>query len=171
MTRQLLIAIAALVAGLGGAPLAQQPSFALARGSGGFTIANDIEYGRSDTTVLRMDVYRPTAFARRPGPTLVFWNRAFGRQNRNAVFWSSWAQAAASRGLVAVLPDLRDGKEASDFQQLVSYLATRGAQHGVQKDAIAVFAGSGNVYAAFPVVEDPRQTAVKAAVMYYGVQR
>ena len=35
-------------------------------------------------------------------------------------------------------------------------------------DSIAVYAGSGNVFAAFPVVEDPALTSIKAAVMYYG---
>ena len=35
-------------------------------------------------------------------------------------------------------------------------------------DAIAVYAGSGNVNTAFPLLQDPRQTAIKAAVMYYG---
>jgi len=70
--------------------------------------------------------------------------------------------------VAVVVADLRDGKEVADFLLLLSYLTARGAQHGVDRDAIAVFAASGNVYSAFPSVEDPKQTAVKAAVMYYG---
>jgi len=50
----------------------------------------------------------------------------------------------------------------------MSYLSSRGASVGVNKDAIAVYAGSGNVFTALPLVEDPTLTAVKAAVMYYG---
>jgi dienelactone hydrolase len=163
-----MVQIAAVAAALPTASIAQQPSFALRPASGRFTVVNDIEYGRSDTTVLRMDVYRPSAFARSPGPTLIYFNRGVGRESRNALFPSHWARVAASRGVAVVVADLRDRKEAADFLLLLSYLTARGAQHGVDRDAIAVFAASGNVYSAFPVVEDPKQTAVKAAVMYYG---
>ena len=48
----------------------------------------------------------------------------------------------------------------------MSHLTAHAAEHGI--DALAVYAGSGNVYNAFPAVEDPKQTAIKAAVMYYG---
>ena len=50
----------------------------------------------------------------------------------------------------------------------MAYLTSRGASVGVNKDAIAVYAGSGNVFTALPLVEDPKLTTVKAAVMYYG---
>lgn len=67
-----------------------------------------------------------------------------------------------------MLPDVRGGRETADFQLLLAHLVARGGDVGVDGSAIAVFAGSGNVFAAFPFVEDPKQTAVKAAVMYYG---
>ena len=47
-------------------------------------------------------------------------------------------------------------------------LTARGADVGIDREAIAVYAASGNAYAAFPFIEDPRQTAIKAAVIYYG---
>jgi hypothetical protein len=86
--------------------------------------------------------------------------------DRSQRFYAAWARAAASKGLVGILPDLRAGSETADFTLLVSYLAQHGAEHGIE--GIAVYAGSGNVYNAFPAVEDPKQTAIKAAVMYYG---
>jgi dienelactone hydrolase len=127
----------------------------------------NVEYGRSDTVVLRMDVYRPSGPVARTAPTLVFFNRGAGA-DRQQPFYIAWARTAASRGVTAILPDLRDGNQAADFRVLVSALASRGASFGVNGDAIAVFAGSGNVYSALPVVQDPSLTAVKAAVMYYG---
>lgn len=39
---------------------------------------------------------------------------------------------------------------------------------GIDAARVAVCAGSGNVYAGLALVEDPRRTGVKAAVMYYG---
>ena len=127
----------------------------------------DVEYGRADTAVLRMDVYRPAGRRGSASATLIFFNRATGADRRQP-FWVSWARAAAARGLVAIVPDLRDGTQAADFQALVTYLTTRGAEIGVDRDAIAVYAASGNVFTALPIVEDPRQTAIKAAAMYYG---
>ena len=67
---------------------------------------------------------------------------------------------------MAILPDLRDGTEAADFRLLLSHLERHATEQGI--DSIAVYAGSGNVFSAFPVVEDPNLTSIKAAVMYYG---
>jgi len=167
MTRYLVAALAALALG---APrhsiCAQELSFALRPASANVAVTKDVEYGRSDTATLRLDVYRP-AGAAKAYPTLIFFNGATGA-DRSQPFYAAWARAAASRGVVAILPDLHRGSEAADFQKLLAHLTTRGAAIGVDTAAIAVYAGSGNVYTAFPVVEDPKQTAVKAAVMYYG---
>ena len=126
--------------------------------------AKDVAYGRADTVTLRMDVYRPPAA---PLPALIFFNRGVGADRRHPVY-EGWGRMAASRGLVAILPDLRDGSEAQDFDMLLAHLAQNAARLGVDREAIAVYAASGNVFRAFPIVEDPAKTAVKAAVMYYG---
>ena len=131
----------------------------------GITVATDVAYGSSGTTRLAMDVYKPAMAAGAKAPALVFFNRATGA-DRSGRFYASWARAAASKGIVGILPDLRSGSEAADFRILLSYLEQHGAEHGI--DSIAVYAGSGNVYTAFPVVEDPALTSIKAAVMYYG---
>jgi hypothetical protein len=75
---------------------------------------------------------------------------------------------AASRGLVAILPDLRRESYAQDMDLLLAYLSTKGAAHGIDPAAIATYAGSGNVSLAFPYVEKASQAIVKSAVMYYG---
>src|SRR5512138_2749833 len=135
-----------------------QIRLALRPTSAAVTVTKDVEYGRSGTATLRMDIYRPAGSAERTAPTLVFFNRGAGA-DRQQLFYIAWARAAASRGVTAILPDLRDGNQASDFRVLVSALASRGASLGVNGDAIAVFAGSGNVSSALPAVEDPAQTA------------
>ncbi len=130
----------------------------------GITVSTDVQYGSSDGARLAMDIYRPAA--RTPGmPALVFFNRATG-PDRSQPFYAGWARTAASNGIVGILPDLRDGHEADDARVLIAHLSQHTAELGI--GAIAVYAGSGNVYAALPFVEDPAQTAVKAAVMYYG---
>ena len=167
MTRSLtaLVACAALAAPFASART-QEQKFALRPASPNVAVTKDVEYGRSDTVALRMDVYR-SGGSSGTGPTLIFFNHGTGA-DRRWFFYDAWARAAASRGLVAIVFDLRFGSEASDFRALMSYLSSRGASVGVNKDAIAVYAGSGNVFTALPLVEDPTLTAVKAAVMYYG---
>jgi hypothetical protein len=128
-------------------------------------VATDVEYATSGTTRLAMDVYRPPTARGAKLPALVFFNRATGA-DRSGRFYSAWAKAAASNGLIGILPDLRDGSEAADFRLLIAYLERHAPELGV--DGIAVYAGSGNVFSAFPVVEDPALTSIKAAVMYYG---
>ena len=164
LTTGLLAFAAAPMAGAHGQ---NQITLALRPTDAAVTVTKDVEYGRSDTVTLRMDIYRPAGSAGRTAPTLLFFNRGSGA-DRQQPFYIAWARAAASRGVTAILPDLRDGNQANDFRVLVSALASRGTSLGVNGDAIAVFAGSGNVYAALPAVEDPAQTAVKAAIMYYG---
>ena len=163
MNRLLLVLIAGAAAPAG----AQDFPFAIRPPAAGVTVTRDVEYARGDTMTLRMDVYRPADAGSRRLPTLVFFNRATGA-DRSGPFYAAWARVAASRGVVAVLPDVRGGRETADFQLLLAHRVARGGDVGVDGSAIAVFAGSGNVFAAFPFVEDPKQTAVKAAVMYYG---
>jgi dienelactone hydrolase len=166
MTRALLLALACALAAPARAPRAQPPRFALPVPDTGVAVTRDVQYGTADTLPLRMDLYRPAGPAG-PRPALVFFNRATGAE-RSGPFYASWARVAAARGLVAVLPDLRDGSQGPDFRALLGYLSANAARLGIDGGAIAVYAGSGNVYAALPAVEDPAATSVKAAVMYYG---
>jgi dienelactone hydrolase len=130
----------------------------------GITVTENVGYAVSGPTRLAMDVYRPVSAA--PArPAIVFFNRAAGAERRGR-FYDAWARAAASKGVVAILPDIRGGSEIADFRALMTYLTTHGAEHGV--GAVAVYGGSGNVATALPAVEDPSMVGVTAAVMYYG---
>lgn len=130
-----------------------------------FVVTQDVQYGASAETALKMDVFRPKGAA--TAPALIFFNRAAGADRRHP-FYLGWAQTTASKGVVAILPDLRNGTEAQDFTLLVPYLTQHASELGIDPNAIAVYAGSGNVFTAFPTVEDPKMSAIKAAVMYYG---
>jgi dienelactone hydrolase len=140
------------------------PAYAFPPPAAGVTVVSDVEYGRSGTTTLAMDVYRPPSGSS-ARPALVFFNRATGA-DRKWDFYASWARTAASRGLVAIVPDIRGGSEADDFKLLLSHLEQKRSDYGF--DGIAVYAASGNVSAALPAVQDPKLTAVKAVVIYYG---
>jgi dienelactone hydrolase len=150
---------------------AQPGRFAFAPPAAGITTQMDVEYATSGTTRLAMDIYKPAGAAASRLPALIFFNRAQGDDRSGGMngFYAQWARAAASSGLIGILPDLRDGSEAADFRLLIKRLEEHGAELGI--GPIAVYAASGNVSAAFPVLEDPGMTAVKAAVIYYGTGR
>src|SRR5262245_4200529 len=164
------ILVGALAALAPACAIAQEQHLAFPPPSPGVIVVKDLEYGTSGATSLRMDVYRPPNQAGTRPPVLIFFNRATGA-DRSGEFYAAWARTAASNGLVAILPDLRDGSEAQDFGILIRHVGDHANDLSVDRDRIAVYAGSGNVFSAFPAVEDPKQTSVKAAVMYYGTAR
>ena len=131
-----------------------------------YRLIADVQYGTSASGPLRMDIYRPASGTRHP--TMIFFNIASGAERSN-LFYASWARIAASRGVTAILPDLGSESFVQDFIALHEYLAKQKAdEHGVDSNAVAVYAGSGNVSRALPIVQDRRSTLIKSAVMYYG---
>ncbi len=154
----------ALLGGALGALRAQSPRLAFARPSPNVRVSPDVAFDTANGVRLSMDIYRLTRGAR---PALIFFNRATGAERRGSLY-EGWARATASHDLVGVVPDLRDGSEARDFEALLRYLTSHGAALGIDTAAIAVYAASGNVFSALPVLERPGLTGVKAAVIYYG---
>ena len=160
MPRILLAAAAVLASGV--AAGAQDRQFYYpAPAPSSFTVLRDQAYGD-----LKMDVYRPAT----PGavaPVLIIFNTVSGAE-RGQPFFKAWAEIAASKGLVAIMPDLRVDTLAQDFDALLAHLSANAASFGADRDRIAVYAGSGNVFRGLPLFMDPRRTALKAAVLYYG---
>jgi dienelactone hydrolase len=145
--------------------VAQQAPYAFPPPAPGIAVTENVEYAKTADAALAMDVYRPAPGSSTRRPALIFFNRAVGK-DRQWDFYASWARTAASKGLVAIVPDLRGGSEAADFKLLLAHLEAKAQEYGI--DSIAVYAASGNVSAALPALQDPALTAVKAAVIYYG---
>jgi len=146
---------------------AQRPTLAFGRPSAGIVVARNLQYGSDGGASLHMDVYRPPGGVPAQQPGLIFFNRASGR-DRGQALYEGWARAAASGHVVGIVPDLREGHEAEDFQRLLGYLTMHGVGLGLDTTAITVYAASGNVATALPILENPRAGVIKAAVVYYG---
>lgn len=144
-------------------------------------VSKDIRFAATDTTSLLMDVYRPND-ASTSSPALIFYTLYWpgeGASLRQSDWYKSWARVAAAHGIVAVVPDLRaepgTGNATTpvrawgdDFQRLVAHLSEHAEAYGVDPARIALYAASGAAWAALPAVEDTMQSAIKAAVIYYG---
>jgi hypothetical protein len=113
--------------------LAQPARYAFAPPGPGITAQMDVQYGTSGTARLAMDLYKPAGPIGAGAPALIFFNRASGKDRSDGMngFYAQWARAAASKGLIGILPDLRDGTEAADFRMLIAYLEERGREHGI----------------------------------------
>ncbi len=151
---------------LSGAPLmaaAQEPAFHYrAPGTDQVTVLRDVAFGAGPTQ--RVDVYRlPGA---RPGATVIVFNGSVGQ--RGGAWLAGWGRTIAARGLVAFVPDLRRDSLAADWAALVNYVSRNAGRHGADAAAVAVLAGSGNVFDALPLVERTGPPTVHAAVMLYG---
>ena len=146
---------------------AQAPRLAFPTPSPDVTVSTDVQFGSSGSVALKMDVYQLPRTAGKTRPALIFFNRGSGA-DRQSPLYAGWARSAATRELVGIVPDLRDGYQAADFKALIEYLMRHGSELGVDSAGIAVYAASGNVYTAFPLLEDSTLKAVKSAVIYYG---
>jgi tetratricopeptide (TPR) repeat protein len=162
--RTLAVSIASAMTCLASPLHTQELRFFYPTPSASIEVLNNRPYG-----ALQMDVFRP---AKADGllPALIFFNIASGPQRSN-LFYRSWAEIAASKNLVAILPDLRNESFEKDFDALITHLATSASALGIDRERIAVYAGSGNVSRALPLVQKPDQKLIKAAVMYYGSAR
>ena len=134
-------------------------------------LMSDIPFATAGATTLSMDVYRPATSAA-PAPALIFFRdsdpgRPTVRQSDEPL--KSWARVAAAQGIVAIIPDLRSGSAPEDLRLLLPHLVSRASHYGVDRERLVLFAASGPAAEALPAVEDPRQTAIRAAVIYYGV--
>lgn len=147
--------------------LAQPPKFAFPPPAPDVSVTSDVQYGRGDTTRLAMDVYQRPRVGGQLRPVLIFFNRAVGAERKDP-FWTAWARTAASRDIISILPDLRKGRDTSDFRTLLDYVMRRGTTLGIDTSAVAVYAASGNVRTAFPLFEQPELVSIKSAIIYYG---
>jgi hypothetical protein len=164
--RHLLLTVAALAVPFAAA--AQQlPSFKYPEPpASAYRVLTNVPFRTGDTDPLHMDVYRSASGGR--APTLIFFNQASGAQRANS-FYVAWARIAASKGVTAIVPDLRPATAVQDFVALIEYLSRGPAEDtGIDPAAVAVYAGSGNVATALPIVQDRRSTRITSAVMYYG---
>jgi dienelactone hydrolase len=163
------IGIGILIAGVAsGQETTSPPFYYPAPPAGSVVVSRDIAFGTPDTATLRMDVYR-SARATASAPALVFFSQRGNLQQEAPWFVTRWAEVAAANDLVAIVPDLRFTTAPADFRLLLAHLTQHGDRYGINTDAIAVYAASGNAFAALPVLQDPSTTAVRAALIYYGI--
>ncbi len=125
-------------------------------------VTKGVSYGPA-----QMELLVPRRSGGAPLPVVLFFYLTPAGMPRLSIY-DAWGRVAAGSGLAAVLPDLRDTSAAIDFGSLLAYLTANASRLGLDATRIVVFAQSANVSLALPLVQDPAETRVAAAVMYYG---
>jgi dienelactone hydrolase len=142
-----------------------------------------VPYARVDSTVLAMDVYRAKT-ASEATPALILYSMYWPESNDQPARMSNdqalrWARIAAAAGIVAIIPDLRAvpgtgtapapaRAREGELDSLLAHVTAHAREYGIDANRIALFAASGSVASALPAVQDPRRSAIAAAVLYYG---
>ena len=117
---------------------------------------------------LRFDLYSP-AHQDSPVPVVLFMNGVGAGDIRTWGQYTGWGRLVTASGFAGVVYDSHEGGVIEDTQALLRYLREHAA--GLQIDAgnVALWACSANVTSGLPLAMDARNTAIKAAVIYYGM--
>ena len=142
-----------------------------------------VPYAQVDSTVLAMDIYRAKT-ASEAMPALILYSMYWPESNDQPARISNdqalrWARIAAAAGIVAIIPDLRAvpgtgtaqapaRAREGELDSLLAHVTAHAREYGIDAHRIAIFAASGSVASALPTVQDPRRSAIAAAVLYYG---
>lgn len=126
------------------------------------TVTTGLSYGPG-----QMELHVPRASSGMPLTVLLFFYLTPPDMPRHPLY-DAWARIAAANGLAAVLPDLREPSFAADFGSVLTYLSANAGRLGLDAKRIVVLAESANVSRALPLVENPTEARIAAAVMFYG---
>jgi tetratricopeptide (TPR) repeat protein len=118
----------------------------------------------------KIDLYMP-AKARGRLPVVVFANGVGdppGSKVKSWKIYEDWARLIAARGYAAVLHEADASRPRQEIAGVLEALSAQGASLGLDAGRIAVWACSGNVHHALPLLMDDAPRGVRAAVIYYG---
>ena len=158
----------------------EQPFYYPRPAASAVRVTQGVRFATADTLPLTFDIYRPIRPSDRM-PVLIFYSLFWPEDNhaRRSSEWEPWARVAAGNGIVAILPQLRGEPgtgnadtpargHGDDLDRLIAYLGEHATHLNIDMNRVAIYSASGAVASALVAAEDPRQTAIKAAVMYYG---
>jgi hypothetical protein len=126
-------------------------------------IQKDITYSGS----LRFDLYRPERSGS-PPPVVLFMNGVGAGNVRNWGQYTGWGRLVTGSGFAGIVYDSHEGGAMEDSQTLMRYLREHAAELHIDAGNVILWACSSNVSAGLPLAMDARNTAIKAAVIYYG---
>lgn len=139
------------------------------------TIDRDIEYGSANQEPLKFDLYRPRGNAHTAmAPAVIFvagypdpgLSAVMGCRFKDMAGYVSWGQLVAATGLIGITYTNRH--PSADLAALLHYLRDNAARLGINAERLGLWACSGNVPTALPLLMDDSAFPIGAAVLSYG---
>ncbi len=131
-------------------------------------VVRGVHYSGEGAGSLVMDLTYPSGGdASKRWPAVVFVNGVGGKLNDWEIY-KSWARLVAAHGLVGITAESDPGKPAESVRTLFAYLGRESAALRIDSSRLAVWACSGNVSAALPLLMDGAAAGVRAAAILYG---
>jgi dienelactone hydrolase len=128
----------------------------------------DIAYRTVDGKQLHLDLYRPAATAAATHWPVVLFINGVGNDMRQHPQYTGWGKLVTTIGTAGVVFESHEGGAAADTAAAVDYLREHARELGVDAQNIVLWACSANVQVGLPFAMNPANTAIKAAVFYYG---
>ncbi len=139
------------------------------------TIRRDVEYRKTDSDILTMDIYYPSDLksgARTPAVIIVTgypdlgFETVVGCKFKEMGSSVSWGQLMAATGLAAITYTNRE--PAADLHALLDYVQQNSESLGIDETRIGLWSSSGNVPLALSILIREAQEYLKCAVLCYG---
>jgi hypothetical protein len=132
-------------------------------------VRNDIVYRTVGDQSLHFDLYRPSNHTSGgPLPVVVFMNGIGSPDLRKWDAYTGWGRLVTSIGMAGVTFDTHEGGVTEDAETLLRYLREHSTELHLDTGNVVLWACSSNVSTGLPLAMDSSQTAIKAAVIYYG---
>ena len=133
-------------------------------------IQTDLVYKTIAKQDLHFDLYRPTNYASRRGlPVVVFMQGVGSGDVRKWAQYTGWGKLVTTIGMAGVVYDSHEAGVAEDATDLLDYLRRHAEELHLDGANVVLWSCSANVRAGLPLAMGVGQTAIKAAVFYYGV--
>jgi hypothetical protein len=128
-------------------------------------IRKNIEYNSS--TKLKFDLYQ-TDHPNGDKPIVVLMNGFGMPSQKDADYQVQWAKLIAEAGMSSITFESHADDVEGDFEALIGFIKRKKIDYLINTDKLVVMAFSGNVSKGMPIITNPRQHDVKAAIIYYG---
>src|SRR5262249_11522333 len=130
-------------------------------------VVRGTRYTEDGASALTLDVTYPSGGdAAKRWPAVVFVNGVGGKLNEWEIY-KSWARLAAAHGIAGITAESDPANPAASVRALFAYLAKEGAALRIDSSRLAVWACSGNVRAALPLLMDGSAAGIRAAAILY----
>src|SRR5271157_876322 len=126
-----------------------------------------LQKGMTYAGTLHFDLYTPARHDS-PVPVVLFVNGVGGGDIRTWSQYVGWGRLVTGSGFAGVVYDSHEGSTAEDTLALLRHLGEHASELRIDAQKVILWACSANVSSGLPLAMDARNSAIKAAVIYYG---